>query len=157
MDNQLVERHHFFMGFAIEEAKKALSLDEVPVGAIIVHENTIIGAGFNQRENLQNPTAHAEILAITEASKKLGTWRLNNSTLYVTMEPCAMCAGASVLARIHTVVFAMRDSNGGACGTVFNVVNDPRINHKLQVITGVRTDEAKEIIQKFFAEKRKMR
>jgi tRNA(adenine34) deaminase len=145
------------MGLALEEARKALALDEVPVGAIVIQGTEVVGRGFNQRERLKSPIAHAEILAINQAAETLGTWRLNDTVLYATMEPCAMCAGALVLARIQKVIFAVRDAKGGACGTVFNVVNDRRINHRVEIVEGIRAEESREIIQSFFREKRRQK
>jgi len=150
-----VLEHLSYMDLALAEAEKAFAKDEVPVGAIIIHNGLVIGRGFNQREYLQSPVAHAEIIAIAEASKRLGTWRLLDAVLYVTMEPCAICAGALVLARIKTVIFAIPDPKGGACGTVFDIVREPRLNHSLEVIGGIREEESRALIQKFFREKRK--
>ncbi|WP_372368875.1 tRNA adenosine(34) deaminase TadA [Candidatus Uabimicrobium sp. HlEnr_7] len=147
--------HKKYMLLALEEAKTALKKDEVPVGAVVVKDGEVIGRGHNQRETLQSPTAHAEILAVNDAAQYLGAWRLNGCSVYVTMEPCAMCAGALVLSRISTVVFSLRDSKGGACGTVFNVTNEPKLNHAIEVVAGVCYDESLSLIQNFFREKRK--
>ena len=152
-DDKLI--HEKFMSFALEEAKTAYEKDEVPVGAVIVKNGEIIGRGHNQRETLQCPTAHAEVLAVNNASQHLNAWRLHGCTMYVTMEPCAMCAGALVLSRIDKVVFAISDPKGGACGTVFNIANEPKLNHSIQVVGGVCHEESLNLVQSFFREKRK--
>ncbi len=143
-----------YMREALEEAKKAYSTYEVPVGAVVVHEGKIIGRGYNQRETLKDPTAHAEILAIKEASEYLGAWRLNNCTMYVTLEPCAMCAGAIVNARIERLVIGTRDFKRGCCGTVEDLTNHPKFNHRLEVGFGVLEEECSIIISNFFKELR---
>ncbi len=139
---------------ALIEAEKAYSIYEVPVGAIIVHKNKIIGRGHNKRESLKDPTAHAEILAIKEASKNLGAWRLEACTIYVSLEPCAMCAGALVNSRIDRVVIGARDPKRGCCGSVENLLDHPSFNHRVQVEFGVLEDESSRIISKFFKELR---
>lgn len=139
---------------ALIEAEKAYSIYEVPVGAIIVHKNKIIGRGHNKRESLKDPTAHAEILAIKEASKNLGAWRLEACTIYVSLEPCAMCAGALVNSRIDRVVVGARDPKRGCCGSVENLLDHPSFNHRVQVEFGVLEDESSRIISKFFKELR---
>ena len=143
-----------YMKEALKEAAKAYSIYEVPVGAIVVHEDKIIGRGYNKRENLKDPTAHAEIIAIKEASKYLDAWRLTNCTLYVTLEPCAMCAGAIVNARIDRVVIGTRDPKRGCCGTVEDLTDHDKFNHKSQVEFGVLEDECSSIISNFFKELR---
>lgn len=143
-----------YMREALEEAKKAATIYEVPVGAVVVYEGEIIGRGYNQRETSNDPTAHAEILAIKEASKHLNAWRLLNCTMYVTLEPCAMCAGAIVNARIGKLVIGTRDPKRGCCGTVEDLTNHPKFNHRLEVEFGVLEDECSSIISSFFKELR---
>ncbi|WP_313755871.1 tRNA adenosine(34) deaminase TadA [Tissierella sp.] len=143
-----------YMREALREAKKAYSTYEVPVGAIVVYNGEIIGRGYNQRETLKDPTAHAEILAIKEASKYLDAWRLINCTMYVTLEPCAMCAGAIVNSRIHRLVIGTRDPKRGCCGTIEDLTNHPKFNHRLEVEFGVLEDQCSSIISDFFKELR---
>ena len=143
-----------WMKKALEEAVKAYSTYEVPVGAVIVHKDKIIGRGYNKRETLKDPTAHAEIIAIKEASKYLNAWRLTGCTLYVTLEPCAMCAGAIVNSRIDRVVIGTIDPKRGCCGTVEDLTNNPKFNHRSEVKFGVLEDECSNIISKFFRELR---
>lgn len=140
---------------ALKEAAKAYSIYEVPVGAIVVHKDKIIGRGYNKRESLKDPTAHGEIIAIKEASQHLKAWRLMDCTLYVTLEPCAMCAGAIVNSRIDRVVIGARDPKRGCCGTVEDLTNHPEFNHKSKVEFGILEDECSNIISKFFKELRK--
>lgn len=140
---------------ALKEAAKAYSIYEVPVGAIVVHKDKIIGRGYNKRETLNDPTAHAEIIAIKEASNHLRAWRLAECTLYVTLEPCAMCAGAIINSRMDRVVIGTRDPKRGCCGTVENLTNNANFNHKSEVEFGVLEDECSSIISKFFKELRK--
>ncbi len=139
---------------ALKEAKKAYSTYEVPVGAVIVYNGEIIGRGYNQRESLKDPTAHAEILAIKDASKYLDAWRLMDCTIYVTLEPCAMCAGAIVNSRIDRLVIGTRDLKRGCCGTIEDLTNHPKFNHRLQVEFGILEDECSSIISSFFKELR---
>lgn len=143
-----------YMQEALLEAKKAYSTYEVPVGAIIVHKGKIIGRGHNQRERLKDPTAHAEILAIKEASGYLQSWRLTDCTMYVTLEPCAMCAGAIVNARIDRLVIGTKDLKRGCCGTVEDLTNHPKFNHKVEVEFDILEDECSNIISSFFKELR---
>lgn len=140
----------YWMRMALREAEKALELKEVPVGCVIVHDNKIIGRGFNQREMLKDPTAHAEMIAISAACDQMVSWRLENTVMYVTMEPCPMCAGAIVLARIPRLVFAVTDPKAGACGTLYDITRDNRLNHVVEVTLGVLEDEARALIQGFF-------
>jgi len=142
---------------ALEEAKKAYSIYEVPVGAIIVYKGKIIGRGYNQRETLKDPTAHAEVLAIKEASKFLDSWRLLDCTMYVTLEPCAMCAGAIVNSRIGRLVIGTRDLKRGCCGTVEDLTNHPKFNHRLEVEFGVLEEECSSILSNFFKELRELK
>lgn len=144
------------MGSALAEARKSLDEGEVPIGCVILHEGTLIGRGHNQVERLRDATAHAEILAIGAASSALGTWRLNECTLFVTLEPCAMCAGAIVLARVGRVVFGAYDPKAGACGSVLNVLDEPRLNHSPAVTSNVRADEAGALLSAFFEKMRRI-
>ncbi len=138
---------------AIAEAKKAFERDEVPVGAIIVYENKIIARSHNQREMLLDPTAHAEMIAITQASAYLQNWRLSDTTIYVTLEPCAMCAGALVQARAKNLVYGAKDNKYGACESLINLVNEPRFNHRLNVISVILEDECSVLLKQFFLER----
>jgi tRNA(adenine34) deaminase len=142
--------HEQWMNLALREAEKAFELNEVPVGAIVVHDNKLIAKGYNQIEMLQDPTAHAEMIALTAAANNLKSRRLEGCTLYVTLEPCPMCAGAIVLARIPTLVFAAFDPRAGACGTLFNIVADKRLNHSPHVISGVCDRKSEELLKGFF-------
>ena len=144
------------MGQALREAEAALETEDVPVGAVIVHEGHIIGRGRNQRELLQDPTAHAEMIAITAAAEALRCWRLIGCTLYVTLEPCTMCAGAMVNARIDRVVFGAVDPKAGACGSVYNVVKDARLNHRAQLTSGVLAQQCGDLLREFFVRQRAM-
>ncbi|HPM23993.1 MAG TPA: tRNA adenosine(34) deaminase TadA [Phycisphaerae bacterium] len=145
-----------YMQQAVELARKALDSEDVPIGAVVVHEDHIIGRGYNQREKLRDPTAHAEMLAITAAAEYLGQWRLDDCTLYVTLEPCAMCAGALVLARLQRLVYGATDPKAGACGSVFDIVRDPRLNHQVETIGGVLTEPAAELLRDFFRHRREI-
>lgn len=140
---------------ALKEAEKAYSTYEVPVGAIVVHKDKIIGRGYNKREGLKDPTAHAEIIAIKEASKYLDAWRLMDCTMYVTLEPCAMCAGAIVNSRIDRIVIGTRDPKRGCCGTVEDLTNHLEFNHRAEVVFGILEYECSNIISSFFKELRK--
>ena len=142
------------MDIALREAELAAAGGDVPVGAIAVRGDEIIARGHNMRETLNDPTAHAEVLAIRESAMKLGRWRLHDLTLYVTIEPCAMCAGAIVLARIPRVVFGAKDLKGGGCGSVFQVVQEPALNHKVEIVSGIREEMCRRIIQDFFEVRR---
>jgi tRNA(adenine34) deaminase len=150
----MITQHEQWMKIALREAQRAFNADEVPVGAIIVHEREIIGRGYNQIEQLQDPTAHAEMIAITAAANHLHSRRLENCTLYVTLEPCPMCAGAVVLARIPTLVFSSYDPKAGACGTLYNIVEDRRLNHSVHVVGGICDKESEVLLKDFFAKKR---
>ncbi|PKL50897.1 MAG: tRNA adenosine(34) deaminase TadA [Planctomycetes bacterium HGW-Planctomycetes-1] len=143
-----------FMRAAIDQANIALENDDVPVGAVIVCENKIIAKGYNQRQQLNDPTAHAEIIALTAAAEHIGHWRLLNCTIYVTLEPCPMCAGALVLARINRLVFGCDDPKTGACGSLYNIVQDNRLNHRLEITKGVLADDCSKLLQDFFSVKR---
>lgn len=138
------------MRVALAEAERALASEDVPIGAIAVRGGTIIGRGYNRREADQDPTAHAEMLAIREAAKVIGHWRLDDVTLYCTLEPCAMCAGAMVLARLPRLVYATTDPKAGAGGSVMDIARDPRLNHQVEIVHGLYADEAAEQIRSFF-------
>ena len=142
------------MRAAIAEAGFALDEDEVPIGAVVVHDGRIIGRGHNQRETLNDPTAHAEMIAITAAAGHLQSWRLEGCTLFVTLEPCAMCAGAIVLARLPRLVFGARDPKAGACVSLFTILTDDRLNHRVEMTHGVLREECAEVLQQFFAKQR---
>ncbi len=142
----------YYMRQALVEAKKAYQQGEVPVGCVIVYDNTIIARGYNQREHLQDPTAHAEILAITAAASALNSWRLDDTKMYVTLEPCPMCAGAIILARIPEVYFGTYDPKAGCCGSLMNLLADTRFNHKPSVVSGICAEECGSILTRFFQE-----
>ena len=143
------------MRAALREARAAAAADEVPVGCVIVHDGTIVGRGRNQVEALRDATAHAEIVAIGAASNALQSWRLHECTLYVTLEPCAMCAGAIVLARLGRLVYGALDPKAGACGSVLDVIHEPRLNHRVEIASGVLAGECGEVLRDFFAAKRR--
>jgi len=143
------------MQAAVREAERALAIDEVPVGCVIVHDGTIVGRGHNQVERLKDATAHAEMIAIGAASAALGSWRLNECTMYVTLEPCAMCAGAIVLARVGRMVYGATDPKAGACGSVLDVIHEPRLNHRVELSNGVMAEECGALLKTFFQAKRK--
>jgi len=143
------------MAEALELAKTALAEGEVPIGAVVVFEDRVVGRGRNARERLRDPTAHAEILALQEAARSLGRWRLSGATLYVTLEPCFMCAGALVNARVDRLVFSVADPKAGAVGSLADVARDPRLNHRLEVMSGPLAAECSELLRSFFRAKRK--
>jgi tRNA(adenine34) deaminase len=153
-------RHPFHlehMEMALDEARTAADEDEVPVGAVIVSlERGVIARAHNQREMLRDPTAHAEMIAITQAAQALESWRLEQCILYVTLEPCPMCAGAIVLARLPTVIYGATDPKAGACATLYQITSDPRLNHRCQVVSGVLADRCAAVLSQFFADKRKL-
>ena len=144
----------FWMEKALELAQQAGIKGEVPVGAILVKDSVCVAAAYNQREQSGNPIAHAEMLAIQEASQKLGDWRLTDTVLYVTLEPCPMCSGAIVLARIPKVVYATTDPKAGAAGTLYNIVQDTRLNHQVELISGVCAAESSALLKSFFKNRR---
>ena len=146
--------HEHFMKRALDQANQALELDEVPVGAIIVRDQRIIAAAHNRTRQLCDPTAHAEMIAITQAAESMGDWRLEKCTLYVTLEPCTMCAGAIVNARIPTIVIGTMDPKAGAAGSVFQVLDEPRLNHRCEMISGVDQQECGRLLTEFFRTKR---
>lgn len=139
-----------YMTYALREAEKAYDSGEVPVGCVIIHQGEVIGKAHNLRETLQDPTAHAEILAITQAANHLKSWRLEDTRLYVTLEPCAMCAGAIILARVATVHFGATDPKAGCCGTLMNLLEDSRFNHQPEVTSGMMAAQCGEILSSFF-------
>jgi tRNA(adenine34) deaminase len=148
------ENDIYFMRLALEEAEAAFDADEVPVGAIVVQDDTVIARTHNRRESSNDPTGHAELLALRFASQKLQRWRLSDSTLYVTKEPCIMCAGAMVNARLGRLVYGCRDEKGGAVDSLYKLLSDHRLNHQVEVVSGVLGDECAEILKKFFQERR---
>ncbi len=153
-DDNPMQPHERWMRAALELARQAYDEGEVPIGAVIVHDGRIIGEGYNQRESLKDPTAHAEMIAITQAAQSLESWRLLDCTIYITLEPCPMCAGAIVLARIPTVIYGTTDSKAGACHSLFQITDDARLNHRAAVLGGVLQPECKGLLQDFFAAQR---
>ena len=143
-----------FMQEALELARKALESEDVPVGALVVHDERVIGRGYNQRERLQDPTAHAEMIALTAAAEFIGHWRLEDCTLYVTLEPCPMCAGALVLARLRRLVYGASDGKAGACGSLLTITADPRLNHQVHTVGGVMAGPCAELLREFFRHRR---
>lgn len=146
-----------YMRMALREAERAKEMGEVPVGCVIVYEGRVVGKGYNQRESLQDPTAHAEIIAITAAAAALGSWRLEECKLYVTLEPCPMCAGAIILARLPEVYFGATDPKAGVCGTLMNLLEDTRFNHQPAVFNGVLGEECGAMLTGFFRDIRERR
>ena len=142
------------MGLALEQARQAVDHDDTPVGAIIVRGGEVIARGHNERERLRDPTAHAETLVLRAAAAALGSWRVLDATLYVTLEPCAMCAGAIVLARVPRVVFGAPDPKAGAAGSVLDVLGDPRLNHRPELLAGVLAEECGDLLRAFFRTRR---
>jgi tRNA(adenine34) deaminase len=151
-----IQSHEFYMRLALGEAQAALAENEVPVGAVITHRGKIIAAAHNQREQLHDPTAHAEMIAITQAAESLGSWRLENCVLYVTLEPCPMCAGAILQARIPVVVYGASDPKAGAVQSLFTLLNDPRLNHRCDVVPGVLAQHCGGILSEFFQAQRRL-
>ena len=154
-DDTLIPDDHW-MRMALDQAYRAYEAREVPVGAVIVQNGQIVAEGYNQRETLNDPTAHAEMIALTQAAESLGTWRLLDCTLYVTLEPCPMCAGAIVQARVPRIVYGTTDPKAGACHTLYQITTDPRLNHQCLVTAGVLQAECRQLLQDFFAEQRAM-
>lgn len=150
MSGSLLDENERYMRYAIREAENALRIGEVPVGCVIIHEGEIVGKAHNQREILRDPTAHAEMLAITQAAAHFKSWRLENTKLYVTLEPCPMCAGAIILARIEAVYFGAYDPKAGACGSLMNLLEDGRFNHQPAVYPGLLADECGAMLSAFF-------
>ena len=147
--------HEIWMQHALKEAEKAYENKEIPVGAVVVFENRIIGRGYNQIEMLQDPTAHAEMIALTSAVATIGSKWLSGAALYVTLEPCSMCAGAIVLARLSTVVYGAADLKTGACGSIYNIVQDERLNHRVELIGRIQEAQCSAILKDFFVKLRK--
>src|SRR5436853_1254218 len=154
MSSQFFPREEYFMRLALREAARAAEHEDVPIGAVVVREGEVIGLGGNERELRADPTAHAELIALREAAQRLGSWRILDSVMYVTLEPCAMCAGAIVLARLPRVVFGATDPKAGAAGSVFNVLEEPRLNHRPQVESGLLAEECADLLRAFFAPRR---
>ena len=154
MNGHFFPRDEYFMRLALREATRALEHDDVPIGAVIVREGEVIGSGCNERQLRADPTAHAEMIALREAARSLGSWRVLDAVMYVTLEPCAMCAGAIVLARVPRVLFGATDPKAGAAGTVLNVLAEPRLNHRPRVEGGLLAADSAELLQTFFASRR---
>ncbi len=154
MSERFFPREEYFMRIALREAERALEHDDVPVGAVVVHAGEVIGAAHNERELRQDPTAHAELVALREAARALSSWRLLDTVLYVTLEPCAMCAGAIVLARIPRLVYGAADPKAGAAGSVLDLLRDPRLNHRVEVAGGLFEPESATLLRSFFASRR---
>ena len=154
MSSHLFPRDEYYMRLALREATRAPEHDDIPVGAVIVRDGEVIGLGHNEREVRADPTAHAEMMALREAAQARGSWRVLDSVLYVTLEPCAMCAGAIVLARVPRVVFGTADPKAGAAGSVLDVLGEQRLNHRPQVQSGLLAEECADLLRAFFAERR---
>jgi tRNA(adenine34) deaminase len=154
MSDRFLPLDEHFMRLALGEATRAVEHGDVPVGAVVVHDGEVIGAACNERERRQDPTAHAETLALREAARALGMWRVLDCVLYVTLEPCAMCAGAIVLARVPRVVFGAVDPKAGAAGSVFEILAEPRLNHRPEVVGGLLAEECAELLRAFFRSRR---
>ena len=148
--------HEHYMQLALEEARQAMAEDEVPVGAVIVREDQVVARAHNQREQLSDPTAHAEMIAITQAAAACGSWRLEGCTLYVTLEPCPMCAGAILQARIPVVVYGAADPKAGAVHTLYRLLDDGRLNHRCLIVSGVLAGPCGEILSRFFEQQRRL-
>jgi len=142
---------------ALQEAQAAADEDEVPVGAVVAYEGKIIGRAHNQRQRLADPTAHAEMIALTQAASYIGNWRLHGCTMYVTLEPCTMCTGALVLARIDRLVYGPADPKAGACQSLYRILDDERLNHRVEVISGFMEEPCRLVLQEYFAAKRAMK
>ncbi len=154
MSEHFFPRDEYFMRLALREAQRASEHEDVPIGAVVAREGEVVAAAHNERELRRDPTAHAEILALREAARVAGTWRVLDAVLYVTLEPCAMCAGAIVLARIPRVVYGASDPKAGACGSVLDVLGEPRLNHRPDVADGLLAGECGEMLSAFFASRR---
>ena len=151
---EIFPRHEYFMRLALREARRAITHDDVPIGCVIVLDSEVIAAAGNERELRNSPTAHAEMIAIEQAAKHMGSWRLLNTVIYVTLEPCLMCAGAIIQARIPHLVYGADDPKAGAAGTLYNVCDDPRLNHCVEVTSGVLADDQAELLREFFQARR---
>jgi tRNA(adenine34) deaminase len=154
MSGHFFPRDDYFMRMALREAERALEHDDVPIGAVLVRDGELVASAQNERELRQDPTAHAEIIALREAARLAGSWRLLDTVLYVTLEPCAMCAGAIVLARLPRVVYGAGDPKAGACGSVLDVLGEPRLNHRPDVAGGLLAEECGGLLSEFFASRR---
>lgn len=154
MSPHFFPKDEYFMRLALREAALALEHDDVPIGAVIVKNGEVIGSGHNEREVRADPTAHAELIAIREAARSLASWRILEAVLYVTLEPCAMCAGAIVLARVPRVVFGAIDPKAGAAGSVLDILGQPRLNHRPEVQSGLLAEDCGDLLRAFFADRR---
>jgi tRNA(adenine34) deaminase len=154
MSERFFPREDYFMRLALREAERALEHEDVPIGAVVVRGGEVLAAAHNERELRQDPTAHAEMIALREAARAAGTWRVLDTVIYVTLEPCAMCAGAIVLARVPRVVYGASDPKAGAAGSVLDVLNEPRLNHRPEVAGGLLAAECAELLSSFFADRR---
>jgi tRNA(adenine34) deaminase len=154
LESRFFGRDEHFMRLALREAERVAEHDDVPIGAVVVREGEVIGAAGNERELRGDPTAHAELLALRDASRQLGGWRVPDSVLYVTLEPCAMCAGAIVLARVPRVVFGATDPKAGAAGSVMDILSEPRLNHRPRVESGLLAAESAALLEAFFGPRR---
>jgi len=154
MSDDFLPRDDYFMRLALAEAERALEHEDVPIGAVLVHAGEVVAAAHNERELLKDPTAHAELVVLREAARAAASWRLLETVLYVTLEPCAMCAGAIVLARVPRVVYGASDPKAGACGSVLDVLGEPRLNHRPQVLGGLLAEECGALLSGFFASRR---
>lgn len=152
-----MDKDTLYMELAIKEALKAKAIGEVPIGAVIVHNDEVVGSGYNLRESEQRSIAHAEMIAIDQACASMGTWRLEDATLYVTLEPCPMCAGAIVLSRVKRVVYGAADPKGGCAGTLMNLLNEKRFNHQVEVAKGILEEECGLMLSDFFRDLRKQK
>ncbi len=155
MSSLFFPRDEYFMRLAFREATRALEHDDVPIGAVVINDGEVVGSGHNERELRADPTAHAEMIALREAARNLGNWRVLDSVMYVTLEPCAMCAGAIVLARIPRVVFGAWDPKAGAAGSVLDVLDTPALNHRPQVQGGLLEEDCADLLRAFFADRRR--
>jgi tRNA(adenine34) deaminase len=154
MASHFFPRDEYFMHLALREAERALEHDDVPIGAVVVREGEVLGTGHNERELRADPTAHAELIALREAARRLSSWRVLETVMYVTLEPCAMCAGAIVLARVPRVVYGAADPKAGAAGSVLNVLDVPQFNHRPQVQGGLLAEDCAGLLRAFFASRR---
>lgn len=152
---KMIDKDKYYMGLALREARKAYKLEEIPVGCVIVYKDTVVATGFNLRETSRNPLSHAELIAIDRASLVMGKWRLEETVLYVTLEPCPMCAGAIVQARIERLVFGTEDPKSGAAGSLLNIPEDKRLNHQVQITGGILREECSNLLKEFFKNLRK--
>jgi tRNA(adenine34) deaminase len=154
VNSHFFPRDEYFMRLALREASLALDHDDVPIGAVVVREGEVIASAHNERELRADPTAHAELIALREAARAVGSWRILDAVMYVTLEPCAMCAGAIVLARVPRVVIGASDPKAGAAGSVFNVLDEPRLNHRPQVASGLLAEDSADLLRAFFEPRR---